>query len=281
MIVIVDFGASKSDWVFLDDNFQITHQLTDVGYNPYNDNDNFDVSDNTATLLSQSTIIYAYVAGIIDPSQTTHLEKILNKHCINIKHISIENDILGAARALFKDKSGLLCMLGTGSIAARYDGTRITKISGSLGYILSDEGAGIDIGKSVIRSYFYGLMPKDVEKVFYQKHPMTRFEFLNTLNSVKNKAKYLASFSYFVAEFDGSEWYKSILTDCFNNFLKNRLFPLIENSNESVGFVGSVAYLHKKCLLSVLNTQNIKIDRILARPIKGLIEYHKRISSHE
>jgi N-acetylglucosamine kinase-like BadF-type ATPase len=55
-----------------------------------------------------------------------------------------------------------LVILGTGSHAAVFDGTKIIRQASSLGYLLGDEGGGSDIGKELIKAYFYQQLPPKI-----------------------------------------------------------------------------------------------------------------------
>lgn len=276
MIGIVDFGASKSDWVFLDDNYHVLHRISYTGYNPFNVTPSLVLSPEIIKHLSKTNALKIYGAGLINDTICRSLRTLISQQLDKTILIDIHTDVLGAARALFHQDTGIVAMLGTGSMAAFYNGKQITKSCDSLGYILSDEGGGVDIGKSVLRSYYYKTMPEDISRAFLQTYNMSRFDFLSNLKESSNQAQYIASFSYFIQEYQDTAWAHNLLTDCFSSFFKNRLLPIVESSVENVGFVGSVAYLYRDILLSVGNTHNIKISTILDKPIIGLVAYHKQ-----
>ena len=54
--------------------------------------------------------------------------------------VEVGTDLLGAARALFADRPGIACILGTGANSGLYDGRLMVANTSPLGYILGDEG---------------------------------------------------------------------------------------------------------------------------------------------
>lgn len=73
--------------------------------------------------------------------------------------IETGSDLLGAARALFADRHGIACILGTGSASGLYDGHRICVSTPSLGYIVGDEGSGAVLGRIFLERAFKGQLP--------------------------------------------------------------------------------------------------------------------------
>jgi glucosamine kinase len=61
---------------------------------------------------------------------------------------SVESDLLAAAHATLGNKSGIACILGTGSNSCLYNGKEITAHVPPLGFILGDEGSGAVLGRS-------------------------------------------------------------------------------------------------------------------------------------
>lgn len=273
MIAIADYGGSKSDWAFLDDNFGTIHEFKDIGFNPNTAGSTIEIAPTILELLSKCTAIHIYAAGVITQGHKELFIEYLRKHTEAI--VKVQSDVLSCARALYNNKPGMLAMLGTGSMVARYDGKSITDISPSLGYILSDEGSGTDLAKYVLRSYYYGTMPTDIKNAFQEKYSLTRAAFLHQLKTADNKATYLADYSYFLFEHKSTEWAQKIINSSFNLFYEQRVLPLIEKSNESIGFVGSVAYLYRDELSVLFTHLDCSISKIISSPMLGLIEYHK------
>ena len=98
--------------------------------------------------LERCTAIYFYGAGCLPPKTESIIHVLQNN--FPEADISVDTDLLGAARALCKDNAGIACILGTGSNSCLYDGKRIIQNISPLGYILGDEGSGAYLGKRFI-----------------------------------------------------------------------------------------------------------------------------------
>ncbi|MBF1071150.1 MAG: hypothetical protein HXL30_07475, partial [Prevotellaceae bacterium] len=86
--------------------------------------------------LADSTLRF-YGAGC-RPEQIERMSRTLCD-VLGVTHATVASDLLGAARALCDRSEGIVCILGTGSGSALYDGARFVQSTPSLGYILGDE----------------------------------------------------------------------------------------------------------------------------------------------
>ena len=114
--------------------------------------------------------VFVYGSGCAVSKARSMVERAFQAHFPN-SDIEVAPDTLGSARALFKRHPGLLCILGTGSNACVYDGTELKQCSPSLGYILGDEGSGLDLAKELIKSFFYGDLPNDLRQRWSEQIP--------------------------------------------------------------------------------------------------------------
>ena len=150
-MLIADSGSTKTDWLCLMPDGTQTELHTD-GINPARDARDIIYNVLYHDLLTQLPqarglqSVYFYGAGCIEPFSQTMREVLaeLFTDC----HIEVESDLLGAARALCGNESGIACILGTGSNSCLYDGKDIVMHTPPLGYILGDEGSGSFLGKT-------------------------------------------------------------------------------------------------------------------------------------
>ena len=161
MILIADSGSSKTDWSLIDGD-KIS-QFECVGLNPY-------IIDNSTIISNISALnvpflkireVYFYGAGCASSEQSTTIHSLLQalfKHA----RISVNSDLLAAAHALLKDKSGTIGILGTGSNIAHFDGKNIQLLNTSMGYLLGDEGSGNALGKRLLKAYFKNELDDDL-----------------------------------------------------------------------------------------------------------------------
>lgn len=190
--------------------------------------------------------------------------------------VHVGNDMMSAARALLGNDKGIACILGTGSNACYYDGNDIVKSTVSLGYVLGDEGSGCQIGKTLIRDFFYGIMPENLRKQFFNNYHIDRETFLKNTYQQAFPSRYLASFAGFATENIDNEYIIEVCERCFNDFIDYQIVRLMPSIDVSVGFVGSVAYHHQEVLRRCLTHRGLACGNILKDPMDGLIDFYRK-----
>ncbi len=275
MFIVVDSGSTKADWAIVDDDGEVVI-ISTQGINPSTQHVLIPL-ENYPDLLAyiRSTLhIYFYAAGI---SSSDHRSKI-SAWLISVGftgELTAESDTLAGARACFGRKAGILGILGTGSNAAYYDGDVLHAVVPSLGYILSDEGGGVQLGKEIIKAYIYSTMPDHVRLVFEQHFGQVSKEHVTAeLYENNGGSRYLAHFASILTEFDG-EWKEALFNHCFGEYISVRIAPLKNKYKVPIKLVGTIGYLHRDQLNRVAGTYGIQIDDYVHKPIQSLIDFHK------
>jgi len=151
MKIIVDNGGTKSDWAIVGEKDVFSFE----GINVF-DLENIIVKKinnifSTMHVDVNQVELYFYTTGA-NKFIKSKMKEIFSSNFPMII-FSIYSDMLGASRALFENKSGIACVLGTGSNCAYYDGLNNHIITPSLGYLFADEGSGYDLGKRFLFHY--------------------------------------------------------------------------------------------------------------------------------
>jgi len=203
--------------------------------------------------------------------------KIVKKAFLNIfpeADVSVEHDLMAAAKALCGDEKGIACILGTGSNSCYYNGRKIVRNSPGLGFILGDEGSGAYLGKKVIQYYLYQTFDHDLRARFDAKFSTNNEEILNAVYKNPLPNRYLASFAIFLAENRGHYMIENIIEDGLNDFFFNHIDKYRESRTMPIHFVGSIAYGFKDVLSNLCNDYQMKLGRIIKNPMEGLAKYH-------
>ncbi len=279
MILVADSGASKSDWVLIDKNGeQIGFQL--AGLNPY-----YLSTAETVNILSKELTpfieskkiseLYFYGAGCSSIYKCMMMEEAFQKLFPN-SEIQIESDLLGTARALFGDKEGIACILGTGSNSCFYNGEKIAENVISLGYFFGDEGSGAHMGKTFIKDYLLGNLPEAIDTAFRKEFNYTRDNILDAVYNLPFPNRFLASFCEFYSDHVSKPYIFDLISNSFREFIINQVEKYKDHKKLPVSFTGSVAYFFEPVLRQVVNEFDLKIDNIVRSPIQELAEYHRR-----
>lgn len=280
MILIADSGSTKTDWLFAEDASKVERRQT-LGINPVHMSEDEVVAVISALECLQSPhAVYFYGAGCIDPFKV----KVVNAlgRVFPDADISVESDLLGAARAVCGHRRGIACILGTGSNSCLYDGEKILDNTPPLGYILGDEGSGTHIGKSFLNAMFKGRLSEKLRTDYLSRTGLSYPEIINKVYRAPLANRFLASCSVYVAEIldksdqwpDDSEVLRQIVAGCFREFLQKNVARYVNAPTEPVGFIGSIAYHYRDILTEVADGLGYRISTIEKSPAEGLLSYH-------
>jgi N-acetylglucosamine kinase-like BadF-type ATPase len=277
MILIADSGSTKTDWILTDGKETGSRFLT-IGYNPY-----FIDSDNIYQSLTQKLVsqfdaaqikkVIFYGAGCSTLDKAAVVHKALTK-CFTNSDISVQHDMLAAARALLGDEKGFAAIIGTGSNTCLYDGKGISQNIDSLGYLLGDEGSGSYIGKKIIRDYMRGYLPYELHNKFKAAYQLTDADIFHALYKQPLPNRFLAGFCKFAHENKEHPHIVKIIRDSFTDLFENLVSRYPNYRKLEFNCVGSVAWIFKDILEVVADTYGMKVGRLIASPIEDLVKYH-------
>jgi N-acetylglucosamine kinase-like BadF-type ATPase len=276
MILIVESGTTKSDWVFVTE--EVNHSFVLDGINPTLQQSFPNLSDHKEInkFLNQCSKIYYYGAGVSSQRSKDIVIEGLKPYAPEAL-IEVKSDIFASARACFGIKPGIACILGTGSNVAYFDGEEMHSIIPSMGYILGDEGGGSHIGRLILQSYFQETMPVDVRDVFEKLfHTLKRDEVLTKVYKDSTPAAFLASFASFGQHFK-HPWLVELYSKAFEQFVCLYLLPAKKKYAFPVKIVGSIAYLHSEIINNICLKYGFEVEEFIPRPIDRLIDYHKKM----
>lgn len=270
-LVIGDIGSTKGAWIGMTDDMQV-RLLTD-GYNPHAHRDPVLRSILGRLLETYGEIdqLIYYGTGISDDVVALEIAEQISS-LAHVSNVAVYSDLLGAARACLGNEAGIVAILGTGSNACRYGGAEVTALTPSLGYPLGDEGSGWRIGSTLIREFYYGRMPQELQTQFKQLLPDTRRELLGYLKGSPQPNRYLASFATFAGDHKNHPWISDTIRNCLDAFIVSHLQPL--TSDEPVYFAGSIASTFIDILEELLNEYGLSIGGVVSDPLEALVKYH-------
>ena len=276
MILIADSGSTKTDWRLITTSGQVKDIKTS-GINPFFRTEEDIVQELGQFLLPETGTgieqIYFYGAGIVNAEKGDIIRRAL---CRIYTDAAIEtySDVLGAARALFGDKPGIACILGTGSNVCLYDGVKIANGVSPLGFILGDEGSGAVMGKKLLGDYFKEIMPIDLREEFTKRFNLTREEVLNRVYRGEKPNQFLAQFTTFLSEHSNSAYCLEFIQRNFMEFFERNVSKLPNYTNYPIGFIGSVAYYFSSILNITASHFGFEQTIIIKDPIDGLEKYY-------
>lgn len=221
--------------------------------------------------------MHYYGTGCANPANAKMIKTALKKVFADAK-ITVDTDLMAAARAGCGREKGIACILGTGSNSCYYNGRSVAKNSPGLGYVLGDEGSGAYLGKKVLQYYLYGTFDEELRARFDATFATNTLEILDNVYKKPLPNRYLSSFTPFLAENRGHYMIENIIEDGLNDFFFTHLNKYSEVWKYPVHFVGGVAWGFRDVVLELCRSYGFEPGTILKNPMQGLVKYHKQDS---
>ncbi|HUH19924.1 N-acetylglucosamine kinase [Albibacterium sp.] len=276
MIIVVDSGSYKSDWMFTPPNSQPLTYRT-VGINPFFTPEKEIIKiiqhfKEITPYIEDVTEIYFFGSGCTSPDRR---EIISNAVSFVFKNafVSVDTDLIGSAYATCGNIPGLISTMGTGSNITFFDGKTVQPNKHGTGFILGDLGSGSWFGKKLITNYLYDLMPSELGIDFGSDYEISKEIVMNKVYQEASSNIYLASFAPFMAKHIEHPFISHLLHQGFEEFVKTNIFSYPDFHNHICHFVGSIAYFYKRQLRTVCEMNGIKVGKIIRQPIQDLYAY--------
>lgn len=279
-LLIAESGSSKTHWRWIGVDGK-TASVTTAGLNPL-----FWSSSEiqqeikrqfppalVRRIITSKTRINFYGASCSSPAHKKIVAQALNKVFKNCPTI-VEHDALASARALFGNKSGIACILGTGSNSCYYDGKKILNTIGGYAFILGDEGGGAHLGLLLVKAWLNDELPATIRKTFNKEYHLTKAELFKEVYHGKSPSRYLAQYSPFIHRFSNHPYMRKMILQAFKDFLERTVCRHKGFRRRSIGFVGSVAFYYRPLLNAACRIKKIRIHSIIQSPIDQLVRYH-------
>jgi N-acetylglucosamine kinase-like BadF-type ATPase len=276
MILIAESDSTKTEWVLAEQNSLVQRSSTE-GINPLIQTRreiSRSIRLNLPPVFFKRRLKHVYYYGT-GCTSAKEKYKVMTSFTAHFKSpVHIESNILAAAHGLFKDKTGIACILDTDSASCFYDGKSIVKSIRSAGYILGDEGSGTALGKIFLSDVLKGLSPQHLTRDFYEKFHMEGDDIIQSVyyhSSPPNS--FLTSVSNFLTGYTDDDYVFNLLVNNLQNFFTRNILQY-DYRNYPVRFAGSAAYSWSTILKDVARKFGVNVDMIEKSPMKGLIEYY-------
>ena len=270
-ILVADGGSTKVDWLYRASSDQKPVRYACAGLNPLL------LTADEIALEVQSALpgiepheVYFYGASCSGQNRKDvmrrGLSSVFPEACVVVHH-----DLTGAGRALWQDESGIAGILGTGCNCGFYNGNTITKQMFSLGYLIGDEGSGADIGRYLLRGYFYGRFSRDLTE---QLKPHIPHDAVDIVHASKRPNFKLADFARVAGKFKNEPEIKALVRNRIEEFVAEHAVPLKNEGITRAGFVGSIALHFCDELREALAAHGLQLEKCVHKPVDELLNYH-------
>lgn len=278
MKIIVESGATKTDWRLITDDGQV-RSASGPGLNP-SVLDSGQIGRIIGAVIPQLNPdgksvddIFFYGAGLVSDTAAAPLAEAFGMWC-PFARVEFHTDMLAAARALFGDGSGVVAIMGTGSNSCLYENGSVVRNIRPGGFILGDEGSGAALGKAFLSDYIKGLVPESLEKEFEEEFKLDYQNIVRKVYREPAPSAFLASFAPFLIAHDDDVYVDSLLEECVEAFVARSLSRYGKCSR--AGVVGSFGYACAEYLRRAGARHGLEFTDFLKSPIEKLVEYHTK-----
>ena len=284
MILIVDSGSTKADWISVDNSGkQIQEKIRTGGLNPeiLKEKKLYKIirkSEELMKLKRDVTHIFFYGAGCGTENPRLLLKRVLEEIFVSAQ-VEVTEDTMAAVRATLSndDEAAIVCILGTGSNCSYYDGKNLNQKIQSLGYTLMDDASGNYFGKQLVRDYYFNHMPEAIKISFGDKYNMDADYIKNNLYKQPSPNAYLANFAEFMFLNIDSNYIQEMIKEGMRVFARNMIFQFKDEVKKvPVHFAGSIAFFAKDQINEIAKEMGFTTGNFVRRPIEGLVAYHTR-----
>ncbi len=281
MILIAESGSTKTNWRGLLKGQAPVELPNTEGFNPEVVSDeaifralfNRFLPQLEAQQLPAASAVFFYGAGCSSAPAQTRVSDVLSQ-VFPSATISVEHDLLAAARATAGDDAGIIAILGTGSSACYFDGEAITEMHGEHGYLLDDLGGGVSLGRHLFRAWAEGELPKAAAATLEKHVGGAPLDFRTALYKAERPNAKLANLVSALPVSDFPEVWAQVAPPCFEAFFEQTLERFQQRA--PLHLIGSIAHHFQAYIAPVAEQHGWPIASVVAAPIEGLVHYHRQ-----
>ena len=275
MKIIAESSSTRTEWALVDGERMVEHAFTS-GVNPYFQTRR-EISHVVRLELPEVFLrrrwdhVYFYGAGCANQEKIKIMESSLVAQFKT--RVTVESDLLGAARGLLIRQPGLACILGTGSNSCFYNGKEIVKNVPPLGYILGDEGSSSYMGKILIADILKGITPVEIRDLFFDRYQIAPNVLLDEVYSSVLPQRQLARYAGLLRDNIEHPYVYELVYNALMRFFERNIVHY-DYARHPICFVGSTCVMFDDILHTVASDFGADIAKITKYSLPGLIEYH-------
>lgn len=201
LMIAVDGGGTKTEFVLFTENGEIKHRLLLGGCNPnvYGMEKCCEVLKTgiDSLMLSRKNVtgIYCGISGYLSGDNSQRIDAFFKSNYSDV-NVVCNGDIFNVMASATKAKRGVVAICGTGFNVCFIEGDKLHRVGG-WGYLFDNKGSGFDIGRDAVRAVLAendGIGPKTIlTELIESKLGTKTWDSLHVLYS--EDKSFIASFS--------------------------------------------------------------------------------------
>ena len=269
MILIVESGATKTDWCALAPGGRVQRlQTPGMNLSSISAGANAGVLKDAVERFSGVDEVHFYAAGLL--AFPAELDRVFKERFPDAR-CEYASDLLAAARAACGHEAGLAAILGTGSNTCHYDGEKIVRNIHGGGFIIGDEGSAAALGRMFLADLVKDLVPQDVADAFAATHEAGYADIVRQVYRSDAPSRYLGSLAPFILDHRDNPYVESLIDRNFRDLFER---TLVRYDRLSVGVVGGFGCACRGDLERLGAEYGLTLSRFIPSPMEGLIAYH-------
>jgi N-acetylglucosamine kinase-like BadF-type ATPase len=278
MVAVIEAGGTKTEARI--GNNSGSEVRSGAGINPYFQSDE-EILDRLRVIFPKEnsgpefiTHVYYYGAGCSHPDQAFRVRSCIQTLLPDLLVLEVNSDLIGAARAVCRNTSGFVGILGTGSNACIYDGKSIQSQMVSFGFWLGDEGSGGYLGKLIFKDWLRNKLPVEFETTIEAILQFPKEVALERIYADPNPNKTIASLARVAIENKNHPAFLQLIKKSLDDYFEETRLLFESFHNLTFHFVGSVAWHLSDEITTQVKSRGYETGKIVSNPSDLLFEYH-------
>ncbi len=212
--------------------------------------------------------LHFYGAGLGQAQRLKELQRYFAELLPNAR-LFLFDDLMAAVHAQMIPE-GVVLIMGTGSNAAYFRNGEVIARAGGLGYLLGDEGSGVDLGKELLRGALMHGWRTGLQNRILDKLAGDRSSLIQKLYQSDHPAAHLAALARVVYEFVEEPEVEEMVILRFGRLLDSTATPLMKGKEMPVVAVGSIAHYFRTLLHKACEIRGLQLGDVQQSPINSL-----------
>ena len=269
-LYLFEAGGTKTSLVYRKEGKKTEVQLP--AFNPNRSADSFIEALKSSVHIEEDANVYFYGSGLSLDVNRQLVESFFDRE--SIKKLNIYDDILGAARAAFKNNPGIICIMGTGGLAAYYDGKQIVKRRGGYGYLIDDLGGGFELGRRIISAWLKGDLDRETEQLIEQDLELSKDAVTYEIYH-QGRVQIISEVARTLSPDMPDENLQKIIKQYFVDFMYENVQPLSrEYQMENISVVGGLGTAFYRTVREVAKSNKLVLEQCIQNPVQRLFDFH-------
>ena len=273
LMLLAESGATKTEWRLYSGR-EISKRFYTAGLNPstYTDKSLGDTLEGIFSAhlkLPEIESLFFFGAGLKNLETRDRMRRILEKIPPKFGRIELYDDLYAAVLACQRE-TGIVAILGTGSNACYFEKGRIISRKGGMGYLLGDEGSGMDLGKTLVQHILEERLSLENQSQILEYMGVDPAELRKRVYEAEKPGLYFASLAPVVKHFEDVEELRLMVKGRLRKFLQKSVLPLSPDTKIPVDFVGSIAFHFQDLLGEAMYQENRVMGKLIPHPMELL-----------